>query len=509
VFIDERFRWKTHASIMAARTQSSLRGMHVLGNLVCGIDFHNWRAVFHAITLPILLYGLPVWSYKVPKSIVQILQVAQNDAVQRISGTFRTTPVAPLHNMLAIPPIKYTITKYRAAFTARISRLPPTAILHTLPFSDPTDYYVPPVQIPTSLTSLLLSSFPIYCIPSNTTWTHTNIHNGLLSLKTDAHMVTILQIANNTPVNHTAVHVYPIPHPDHFVAAFLTFQNSSVIEQGFRSSSDHMTAAAEATITGVLSLSPHPGQHTFIFVPNHTLHKPLFSLSKHKHLPQATMFMAALQMQCFLHPQTTLAVVPLPVKLQKKPTHADPRVFACDWPGPRSKDYHLAELRAEAQLLHLPHHIPPPTLKSLPFCLWKDDQDACADPPQCKWTNDIIPVPESSTPSDLVLGSLSLGQRRAMSAVLQVFTGHCFCGEYSQRMHPTSGDVTTCPCMFTQTPIPMIDLDQDGNPQPKAEGVREPPRGQSTVGQPHAALLQTISVANHGFEDLMAEHLDP
>jgi len=96
-----------------------------------------------------------------------------------------------------------------------------------------------------------------------------------------------------------------------------------------------------------------------------------------------------------------------------------------------------------------------------------------------------------------------------MSAVLQVFTGHCFCGEYSQCMHPTSGDVTTCPCTFTQTPIPMIELDQDGDPQPKAEGVHESPREWSTVAQPHAALLRTISVANHRFEDLMAEHLDP
>ena len=355
--------------------------MHVLGNSVRGIDFNNWRTVFHAITLPVLLYGLPVWSYKVPKSIIQILQVAQNDAVRRMSGTFRTTPIEPLHNMLAVPPIKYTIAKYRAAFTNRISCLPPTAVLRTLPITDPTNYYVPPVQIPTPLTSLLPPSYPVYCIPSNVTWTHERVHNGLLSPKSDARTATILQIANNTPVNHTAIHIYPIPHPDYFVAAFLTFQDGSVIERGFRSSSDHMTAAVEAAIAGVLSLGQHPGQHTMIFVPNRTLHKPLFSLAKHKHLPQATLFTAALQMQCFLHPHTTIAVYPLPVKLRKKPTRADPRIFACDWPGPQSKNYHLAELRTEAQLLHLPEHVPPPTLKSLPFRLWKDDQDSRADPP--------------------------------------------------------------------------------------------------------------------------------
>jgi len=82
IYVDERFHWKTHASIMAARACSSLRGMHLLGNAVRGIDFYNWRTVFHAIILPVLLYGLPVWSYKVPKSVVQILQIAQNDAVR-------------------------------------------------------------------------------------------------------------------------------------------------------------------------------------------------------------------------------------------------------------------------------------------------------------------------------------------------------------------------------------------------------------------------------------------
>ena len=381
VFIDEHFRWKTHASIMAACAQSSLRGMHILGNSVHGIDFNNWRTVFHAITLPVLLYGLPVWSHKVPKSIIQILQVAQNDAVRQISGTFRTTPVEPLHNMLAIPPIKFTIAKYRVAFTTHISHLPPTAKLCTIISSDPTNYYVPPIPIPTPLTSLLPTSYPVYCIPSNITWTHNNVHNGLLSPKTDARTVTILQIANNTPVNHTAIHVYPVPHPDHFIATFLTFQDGSLIERGFRSSSDCVTAVAEAAIAGVLSLGRHPGQNTMIFVPNRTLHKPLFSLAKHKHLPQATLFTADLQMLCFLHPHTTVAIYPLPVKLRKKPTRSDPRTFACDWPGPQSKNYHLAELWAEAQLIHLPKHIPPPTLKSLPFRLWKDDQDARSDPP--------------------------------------------------------------------------------------------------------------------------------
>jgi len=294
IYVDECFHWKTHASIMAARARSSLHGMHLLGNAVWGIDFYNWQTVFHAIILPVLLYGLPVWSHKVPKSVIQILQIAQNNAVHQMSGTFCTTPIELLHNMLAILPIKYTITKYCTAFTMRLSHLPPTAILRTLPTHDLTAFFTPHTPIPTPLTSLLPQSFPIFCIPSGLTWMHTNVHNGLLSPKTDACTATILQIANNPPVNHTSVHIYPVPHPDHFIAAFLAFQDGVVIERGFCSSLDRVTAAADVVTAGVLSLAHHPGQHTMIFMPNRTLHKPLFLLSKHKHLPQATLFTGAL-----------------------------------------------------------------------------------------------------------------------------------------------------------------------------------------------------------------------
>jgi len=146
------------------------------------------------------------------------------------------------------------------------------------------------------------------------------------------------------------------------------------------------------------------------------------------------------------------------------------------------------------------------------FRLWKADQDNCADPPHCKWTGGVIPVPESSTPSDLVIGSLSLGQRRAMCAALQVFFQHCFCGAYSQRMRPTSGDTIICPCTYSQTPIPMTELDRDGNPQSKAEATRDRPKGQLSVARPYATPRSIVSIANRGagFEALMAEqHANP
>jgi len=99
-----------------------------------------------------------------------------------------------------------------------------------------------------------------------------------------------------------------------------------------------------------------------------------------------------------------------------------------------------------------------------------------------------------------------------MSAALQVFFQHCFCGAYSQRMHPTSGDTITCPCTYLQIPLPMTELDRDGNPQSKAEVTRDRPRGRLSVAQPYAAPCSIVSIAKRGagFEALMAEqHANP
>jgi len=177
------------------------------------------------------------------------------------------------------------------------------------------------------------------------------------------------------------------------VAAFLTFQHGSLVVWGYHASHNRTIAATEAAIARVLSLGPHPGLNTLVFVPNRNLHRPLLSLTKHKYLPQATSFTSALQMLCFIHPSVNISIYPLSVKLSKKPMRTNPHIFTCDWPGPQTKDCNLAELRAEAQLHHLPENHPPPSLKSLPFCLWKEDQDSHPNPPPLQVDRQHHPCP--------------------------------------------------------------------------------------------------------------------
>jgi len=140
IFLHHRLDWSHHAKIMAMRAQSVVRSLHILGNSVRGLNFANWQKVYHAIVLPVLAYGAPVWYTGVrQKKICQTLQIAQNDAIRRITGCFRTTPTEPLHSLISIPPIKYTLDqaldKIRNNYKDRDNRPSQTCRTNYLPFS--------------------------------------------------------------------------------------------------------------------------------------------------------------------------------------------------------------------------------------------------------------------------------------------------------------------------------------------------------------------------------------
>ena len=146
---------------MATRAKSTVQAINILGNSVWGLDLAGWRKIYHALILPVLTYGLPLYASRIKKGAVKVLQVAQNAALRKICGVFKTTLVEPLPYMSAILPMSVYIPMALAKFGDRLSRLPPTHMLRTLPISNAVARYrlsLEPRRV--SHDSPLLSIFP-------------------------------------------------------------------------------------------------------------------------------------------------------------------------------------------------------------------------------------------------------------------------------------------------------------------------------------------------------------
>ena len=111
--------------MMATRACSTIRGLSILSNSVQGLDFLNWCKVYNAIVIPTMTYGSPIW-YKGDgqKSLVQRLQVTQNEGIRHMTGVFCTTPVDALYNITHILPINYMLKKLKHSHTLHLQNLP-------------------------------------------------------------------------------------------------------------------------------------------------------------------------------------------------------------------------------------------------------------------------------------------------------------------------------------------------------------------------------------------------
>ena len=177
IFIHYKLSWELHIRTMANRACSTIRALHLLGNSIQGLDLVNWRRVFHAIVLPVLTYGAPLWA-RLPhnSSLIKLAQTAQNDALWHMAGVFKTTLVEPLHFLTAVLPFKYTLTKLGNSAADRLSRLPPSHLLQS-PCNQAMSW--PDfIQSPTPLTRLLPPTFQTFdwpAAPGEQTWSHTHV----------------------------------------------------------------------------------------------------------------------------------------------------------------------------------------------------------------------------------------------------------------------------------------------------------------------------------------------
>ena len=161
-----------------------------------------------------MMYGAPVWyTGKRDKGLVQRLQIAQNEGIRVISGTFRTSPLEPLHNLTRVPPISYTLSKLMLAYSRRLGTLPPKALVRSLIEFDRCriwpDFINPETNLTCALQGIEVYTYR-YIDPCKTgQWTHPRLIYVPLSpqlpysptiLRHDTHIHILPTARNSVPI---------------------------------------------------------------------------------------------------------------------------------------------------------------------------------------------------------------------------------------------------------------------------------------------------------------------
>ena len=123
-FFDNRLNWSHHVNTVCNRARATLKALQLLGNSIWGLDQANWRLAYNAICLPVLTYRCQLWYTGKQVTLVKKLQTVQNEVVRIISGTFRTTPREPLHQLLTIIPMGLCLDMLTQSTALRLYKAP-------------------------------------------------------------------------------------------------------------------------------------------------------------------------------------------------------------------------------------------------------------------------------------------------------------------------------------------------------------------------------------------------
>ena len=244
---------------MSTQARSIIKGLGVLGNSIRGFRLVNWRRVFISVILPILTYSCQVWFRDVLQiSLINMLQVAQNEACWKLARTFHTTPIAMTHSLLAIPPICFRLHHLLRSQGQRLASQPPSCLicnpsfthkLTLIPSHLPTAPILPPIAETPSMNTIF--SFPNH--PATPPWSHPHATFHHKSKNTTPSLNALKKLTNTTIILSSA----PFHIPKLFLHIFAIYDNSHLIIY------DYCTASSPTSslLLAVTSLLKRVGDH--------------------------------------------------------------------------------------------------------------------------------------------------------------------------------------------------------------------------------------------------------
>ncbi|KAI0310138.1 hypothetical protein OF83DRAFT_1023178, partial [Amylostereum chailletii] len=61
VYFDRKLSFKSHIKMMATRALSTVAGLRILANTICGLNVANARLLYKTVVLLVLTFASPVW----------------------------------------------------------------------------------------------------------------------------------------------------------------------------------------------------------------------------------------------------------------------------------------------------------------------------------------------------------------------------------------------------------------------------------------------------------------
>jgi len=345
-----------------------------------------------------------------------------------MSGTFKTTPITPLHYLISIPPILFTINKLSRQFTLRLQRLPPNSLIRTILTNNTVASWHLSINPTTSLTYALPSTFPPFTYPSHPslpTWTNSRVCNNTVIKTNRDSLAYIKTLIKQPPYNtfHLYMQILMIPSPP-FLGSYLLYKGERLVLSGTVPEVSKTKALLHALLLRLTYASF--SNHICIFLPSPSISASIFRTSKHPDL-------------FFLNAITSS----LSSFLNSDPLHhVDLYRYSVKWSCLLGQAL-ISSLADREQLTHFPAPLTHPNPKQLLLSKWQEDYLAT----NCSadyWQSAICP--DGRGPPPFYAGALSLKDHRASSACLQVAIRHGFFKEYSDCFRPHAEDNNVCPC---------------------------------------------------------------
>jgi ribonuclease HI len=443
-FFDRKLSFHHHVSLMAERAKAAMNGLSILGNSVRGASIASLRTIYIAGVRTILTYGCQLWYRgKQQKQLIKKLEVVQNIALRRICGAFKTTNISALQNLAAIPPIEIYIIKELHAYSLRLNKLPSSsAIISRLP-SEWRDklkpYNNPPLKYRgnTNLLSIANKGYPkgeSYAPSAIPPWTRTLQNLGVKvqidtfpKQKTEqCQFITKLQ-SQLLDIHHNPGNI--IIYTDGSSTktksggAFIAYRGETVIHTHHIGLGSNATShdgeisalAAAATwadsyfnsafspIDGKLYICSDSKSGLSIITGNNPKNSRTFYTITHKHI-------------------TNIIETETPIHLIWTPGHAG-------IPGNERADKEAAKARESPSIIQATTAYMKNKIQTSMLNRWTKHHKS--QPLSSGWGR------ASARPSLKLNKSLKSSPfgREVATRTIQVITGHCFCGEYYQRMN--------------------------------------------------------------------------